>query len=530
MCRLLFRNKKRDDRFITGLMAMKEGGPDDTQYRKTTDGSEFGHNRLSILDLSSSASQPMTVNRVTILFNGEIYNYRELKLKHKISCSSTGDTELLLRLYDRIGEKMFDEIDGEYAIVLKDGDSIYAARDPLGVKPLYWFRENGELIISSEIRGIRGIKGNYKKSLSGISHLLQFGFSDEATCYEGIRRFDPGILFQFAREDGELLRIRSIKHYIFHDTYTGDPSTLVRDSVSLAVEKRMISDVPVSLTLSGGLDSSIIAGIAASKTNKPLKAYRISIEGYEDDEEKRSYEKVCEKFGLQREEVLVTPEELLKLAPAAVEAMEEPSDKGSLLQTYALSSIIKEKVTLVGEGADEVFGGYKRHEKFREGMTDKEYLSEFMDIPLMDWNHEDVSKLEDPTEFDVRNELHFYHTNRIDKNMMRFGVEARVPYLDPAVVRVGLAIPLSRKIRSGVRKIPLREAFADMLPAETYSIEKKALKAPFEAFVSIEHVRDLAAGNGIGREKIEELFAKRPRNWDRAIWLAYLVNVWYGEG
>src|SRR3990167_10480743 len=137
MCRLLFRKGPPNKNFSSALALMKRGGPDDSNVLASK-GLELGHNRLAILDLSNSAAQPMEIGGVTILFNGEIYNYRELKVKFGIPCVSSGDTELILRLYLLLGQEMFNIIDGEFAIVIQDGGRVIAVRDALGVKPLYW--------------------------------------------------------------------------------------------------------------------------------------------------------------------------------------------------------------------------------------------------------------------------------------------------------------------------------------------------------------------------------------------------------
>lgn len=547
MCRLLFRaaTTENHDLVEKALDNMKRGGPDNQEYisLRTSIGSYvvLGHNRLSIIDLSEEANQPMQNDRVYILFNGEIYNYKELREKYKLECKTQGDTEVILELFLKLGPKAFSELDGEYAIVIYDhktGD-IYATRDPMGIKPLYWTNDN-QLIFSSEVKGILPfIETDYTKQQ--LENILTYGYPINGTIFEGIEMVPPGDVFKFNRAGYKLLEhtthnTKSISEVFKKRSYF--PKEITREqrlstAIENAVVKRMIADVPISVTLSGGVDSAIITGLMAKHSSKPVKTYTIGFKnlGNEFDQAR----KVAKYFGTDHTEVEIDPEDILHHIDDILYALEDPMDRGSSMYTYFLGRSIKEKVTLIGEGADELFGGYNRHkevlpEDIEEYKTD--FLKVFTDRTdnlqgEFMYDYEDMNSV---LAIDLMNEIPNYHTMRIDKLMMAHGIEARVPYLDPEVVKVAMDISTRHKIDP--KKKILRNAFKGTFPDWMLNPEKKALKLPYEIFVKRKEVKDTILKNPIffSKDDIQDLYRRGedpPRNWGRKLWQIYLLIKWY---
>ncbi len=548
MCRLLFRVAASEDIHLVdqSLLAMERGGPDNQEYTslETPSGqwAVLGHNRLSIIDLSDDSNQPMNRKNLHILFNGEIYNYKELIAKHELKCRTQGDTEVILELFLKLGVQAFSELDGEYAIVIYNqttGD-VYATRDPLGIKPLYWVDRN-QLVLASEVKGILPfIRADY--SQEQIENILTYGYPLNGTAFDGIRMIPPGDIFVF-NENGHFLKEhiinnpKAIAELFEHRTYFPKEVSReqrLRDVIEKAVVKRMIADVPVSVTLSGGVDSAIITGLMARHSKDPIKTYTIGFKGLGNEFEQAR--KVSDYFKTDHTEVEIDPEDILTNINEIIYALEDPMDRGSSTYTYFLGQSIKEKVTLIGEGADELFGGYNRHmELLPENIEDykTKYLKVFTGYAdnLQGEYMYDYEDMNSVLAMDLMNEIPNYHTMRIDKLMMANGIEARVPYLDPEVVKVAIDISFRHKVNP--KKKILRTSFKNDFPDWMLNPEKKPLKLPYDLFVTRPEVKDyLMKGSFFfTKEEVQELYKKGgdspPRNWGRKLWQIYLLTKWH---
>jgi asparagine synthase (glutamine-hydrolysing) len=520
--------------FARGLETMKHRGPDKTGIVNPSPGVAFGHNRLSILDLSSDADQPMQNEdgSITLVFNGEIYNYKQLKHLHNLQTKSSGDTEVLLRLFEKIGPKMFDQLDGEFAMVIysKRSNRVYAVRDKLGIKPLYWCVKKNRLIFSSEIKGIlRFIPKRMDRQ--SLRTLMIFGYSHGRTLYEGINQVNPGRYLECKPNPDEGWFYTDIGKPIYNSGPWTSTESDVRNSIERAVIKRMISDVPISVTLSGGLDSSIITGLMAKHSRK-VKSYTLLFEGEENDDARF----VADHFGTDHSEIRIGFDEAFKKIPEILKYAEEPMDKGSLIPTYFLANLVKEKVTLVGEGADECFGGYNRYialAKLKD-LSFREYFDKYLAVfpgfgkEAGGFEGYDLKDKNSALVYDLLNEIPFYHNMRIDKLFMRNSVEARVPYLDPEVVKVALNVSYDRKM-DPEKKI-LREAFAYLLPERITWKKKDAFKIPVDDWIQKKEVKDTLMSSRIfGQTEVSNFYSEpeETRNKGRRIWLAYLITLWY---
>ena len=214
--------------------------------------------------------------------------------------------------------------------------------------------------------------------------------------------------------------------------------------------------------------------------------------------------------------------------------MEEPSDKGSLIPTYFLSKIVKEKVTLVGEGADELFGGYKRHEQIAENFpeSEKEYIEKYLDVFSMPTNPRGMMQRNrsgnDYLRFDLVTEIPDYHTNRLDKLFMNRSIEVRVPFLDKKLVSRALGVHYDEKVPN---KKYLRNLFKKDLPKEVIEVKKNAFKIPYHEWVYRKEIKDeLYKPNPFFPKDVVDGIYDQPegtRNKERRIWLMYLIKIWH---
>ena len=330
----------------------------------------FYHKRLSIIDLISG-HQPMTSGSASIVFNGEIYNYIELRESLKQlghSFKTTSDTEVILHMYLEYGLDFIRHLNGMFAFLIYDREQkqIIAVRDHFGIKPLYFYVDNNYLVFASEIKAILEhpavvAEPDYKSVQDYITY--QFVLNGD-TFFKGIRKLLPG---HFQKIDLKSMRIRDVKYW--EPDFTVDNHhteeyfvyqlrTLLEDTVKI----QMRSDVPVGAHLSGGMDSSIVTLLAAQEFAGQLKTFTGAFkEGPEFDESSYARE-VAKTCGAEMHEVYPTEAEFIDLLPKLIYYMDEPAAGPGLFPQYMVSRLASKevKVVLGGQGGDEIFGGYTR--------------------------------------------------------------------------------------------------------------------------------------------------------------------------
>lgn len=360
---------------------MEHRGPD-AEGIFVKEGIALAHQRLSIIDLSHQADQPMTdaSGRFTIVFNGEIYNYRELrKMLREYPFRTQSDTEVLLAGLATYGIPFVKECNGMFAFGLWDAEDekLYLCRDRLGIKPLYYLRQNEEIFFGSEIRTLlSGVSTKPRLNREVLAEYLRFQtVHGPSTILEGVFALPPGSFMVV--EDNE----QEIKYY-FRLSESGDSRSsmsyedtceLVKHRLSEAVRRRLISDVPLGIFLSGGIDSSALVALASS--NQTLQTFNISFaeEAYS---EARYARMVAERYGTDHHSIQLAPEELIRQLPEAISAMDHPSGDG--INTYVVSGAAKEAgitVALSGLGGDELFAGYPIFRRFVDLQNKKWILS-----------------------------------------------------------------------------------------------------------------------------------------------------------
>lgn len=500
-----------DEQLIKKLTKIiKHRGPDGTDHY--VDKVSLGHNRLSIIDLSNKGSQPMTAFGKTIVFNGEIYNYKELKegLKEYKFKSST-DTEVILALYDKYGIKSFNMLNGMYAFCIYDNDELILVRDKFGIKPLYY--TTNKFAFSSEIKSLKPLIDK-KLDSQAIAEYFTYRYPlGNNTIFQQIKKVLPGTYMIYSLKNKQLV----IKNY-----YTlpkkrvkkCNPQT-VNDLIKKSIERRMIADVPVATFLSGGIDSSIITYIA-KKHNNNLNTFSI---GFDKTNELNKARKVAKLLHTNHYEYVINKKTALKHLRDMVFSMDEPigGDPG-FLPIFVLSKEASKhnKVVLSGDGADEVYAGYDKYKLFKYGMKinkllphhftnsilkkiylmknksaenayleivklfDNEELKKLGIVPAKNnyFKKEFSSNIKNAQLFDLKTLLPNDFFMKADKMSSAFGLEQRVPFMDSEVVEHAFTIPENQLLNIFEEKSILRKAFESELPKFITKQRKKGFDVP----------------------------------------------------
>lgn len=359
-------------------------GPDDSGVQLLAGESLiFGHRRLSILDLSPRGHQPMATpdRKIWIVYNGEIYNFREIRGDLQRAgwvFGSDSDTEVILAAYGQWGLGAIERLRGMFAFALWDDARrrLHLCRDRFGVKPLYYSITNGVLAFASELRALN-VAGFTSRSVdaTSVAEFLQYGYiSAPHNIFEDVRSVRPGTVHTF---DGSM-NTTEWEYWTARDLYDSPAADALRRELEMLPEEqlldrvetdlcqafayRMISDVPVGLFLSGGVDSSLLAALLARHSGMRLRTFTIGYGNAEYDE--TTYARaVADTLGSEHIELIVSPQVAVDIAMRLPELADEPIGDSSLVPTFLVSKLAREhvKVALSADGADELFGGYARY-------------------------------------------------------------------------------------------------------------------------------------------------------------------------
>jgi asparagine synthase (glutamine-hydrolysing) len=344
----------------------------------------IGHSRLKIIDLSANGNQPMSneTGKIWIVFNGEIYNFSELrsqlqKAGHRFS--SRSDTEVVVHLYEEYGLNCLDYLDGDFAFCIVDSENRRAliARDPFGVKPLYYSIQNGHLVFGSEIKAILRHPSVHKSlSLDGLNaYLVHNATTAPHTLFDGIHKLAPGERIVMAGSDLRMERYYDLAGRVKdkHDLTVDEATERIRQLIVNAVKKRMMSDVPFGAFLSGGVDSSTIAAIMADLHTAPLHTFSASFAG--DKKKELSYAGyVAELFKTEHHEVVITEDQLIDGIKQIAAINDDPVNTHDSILSYYISRNARQHGIVVmesGEGADELFWGYQSYYKKHNRLSNK---------------------------------------------------------------------------------------------------------------------------------------------------------------
>ncbi len=378
------------DTVITRMTdVIQHRGPDDCGYYRDAFVA-LGHRRLSIVDLSAGRQPMFNENReLCVIFNGEIFNHAEIRPtleRNGHRYVSRSDTETILHAYEEYGPHCVDHFRGMFAFAIWDRVKrvLFCARDRLGVKPFYYYSDGRVFAFASEIKSLLqhpAISGNFDESL--LPEYLAFGYSSgEQTLFRGIRKLMPGHSVTVSAEGLSIRRYWDVPESPPADAYDGDDDAWIRECrgrLEETVRMRLMSDVPLGMFLSGGLDSSAIAALMSRMVEGRVKTFSV---GYRETAfSELSYAReVAQSIGTDHHEVLVSKDEFFGALPKLTWHEDEPIAWPSSVPLHFVSKLAAErvKVVLSGEGADELFGGYARYRFYRDN---EPWMTRYANIP-----------------------------------------------------------------------------------------------------------------------------------------------------
>ncbi len=479
----------------------------------------LGHRRLKIIDLSECSQQPMIDSQLglSIVFNGAIYNYPELKdelIQKGYSFFSKGDTEVILKAYHAWGPQFVKKLNGMFAFAIWERDSgrLILGRDRLGIKPLYLARSSNWLRFASTLPALLQTDDiNTAIDPAALHYYMTFHAVVPAphTMLLGIRKVKPatvvtiepdGTQTDFSFWEPRFERLEQDEKISFAEW-----QDMVLEMLRLAVKRRLIADVPVGVLLSGGLDSSLIVGLLAEAGQKKLNTFSVGFEsvGNEKGDEFQYSDIIAETFQTEHHKIDVPSAEMLKMLAETVAAMSEPMVSHDAVGFYLLSREVAKSIKVVqsGQGADEVFAGYhwyppmlqssepvadytsyffdRSHYEFQEAinpqLVDRDFSRQFVEA------HFQRKGAADPVDKALRLDTTIMLVDdpvkRVDNMTMAWGLEARVPFLDHELVELAARIPGKYKVEGGGKYV-LKEAARRIIPHEVIDRPKGYFPVP----------------------------------------------------
>ncbi|MDT4994426.1 MAG: hypothetical protein QOH97_4318 [Actinoplanes sp.] len=540
----------------------------------------FGHRRLKIIDLSDAGAQPMTDEQLglTLVFNGCIYNYQQLREElrgHGYTFFSTSDTEVILKAYHRWGADCVRHFLGMFAFAITEHASgtTMLARDRLGIKPLYLAERPGRLRFASTLPALLAA-GDVDTSLDRIALQQYMTFHSVVpaprTIIEGVRKLPPATV-RIIQADGSSTE-RGYWAASFSRTLTmsrAEWAEAVHEKLRTAVERRMVADVPVGVLLSGGLDSSYIVALLAEHGQRGLSTFSIGFEAAagESGDEFAYSDLIAKQFDTEHHQIRIGKDRFLPAVARTVAAMSEPMVSHDCIAFNLLSEDVAKQVTVVqsGQGADEILAGYSWYPPLagvaRGGAVDA-YANEFFDRPHRElaaqlapqWLIDaDVSRefvaasfarpgattaVDAALRLDSQVMLVDDPVKRVDNMTMAWGLEARVPFLDHELVELAAACPPELKLAQGGKGV-LKDAARGVVPDEVIDRTKgyfpvpgiRHLEGPMLEMVREALTAPAARARGLFRpEYVDALFTdpNTPRTTLGAnqLWQLALLEMW----
>jgi len=560
MCAILGACNISIDRFKSALNLMAHRGDDDSNILEV-DKYKFGFNHLAIENLNNN-TQPFFKDGIVIVFNGEIYNYKEF---------GENESEAIFRLYKKYGVEFVNKLDGMFAIAIYD-KKLYLFRDIFGKKPLY-FTDSG--IFSSEIKAIISLLGYTPElNFSALAEYLSLNSSIAPnTIYKGIYKLPAGCYF-----DGKIHKYYDFKREVI-DISENEAIDEIDRLLKNSIQKRLQSKVEIGSLLSGGIDSSLIATLMP----KGVKTYSIGYDGYENYDERKWARLVAKNIRSNHTEVSMNKEEFFNNIDKVIKAMDEPIADSAYIPAFHLAGNIPLKVVMSGEGSDELFLGYRRYEEFFEfqnsNVPNKMWLKKYLER-----HYEDIKEWEvfrrffanepifrginevffqaqidrilktkgkskgkkdgvidvdyerflpfndsfDFTYFDIKVWLGEVLLMKLDKMFMANSIEARSPFLDKELVEFVFNLP--ENIR-GRKKSLIKKVASKYLPSEIINRRKKGFAYPFLEWLKEEnqfsYILTINQKTHLFNEPyLKEIVKSGHKRYKQHIWSLYLFSRW----
>lgn len=534
MCGIYLTNIPYDKNVVEEkLKSISFRGPDYTgiyEINKLT----LGHLRLSILDLDARSHQPMMFENLHIVFNGEIYNYKDIKedlLNLGYHFKTESDTEVLLIGFKEWGKGILDKINGMFAFCIYDSQTnkIFSARDRLGVKPFYYYWKDGQLEICSQIRPL--LK-NKKINDDAVSMFLDCMFIPSPyTIVDDVFKLPPG---NYMEIDLTINELNIDEYWNLHNVKIKDityeeAKKELHELLVDAVKIRLQSDVPIGSFLSGGIDSALVSSIAAHISENPINTFSIGFDDPKFDESKIA-EQYAEIMESNHTTTICSSDDILKLIPKLVEVYDEPFADSSALPSLLLNSVTKKHVTvaLSGDGGDESFIGYDHFDSLIKNKLIIDipfFIRNFLSKPiflnlaglnshrvrnalktktrndfienifsrkgfLLNEKRQDYMKyyrgykkwsnifLQKAADLNIKLWLENDSNVKVDRASMAYSVEVRSPFLDYRIIEYARSLPMSFRYEKGRQKKILRDILKEYIPENVFNQPKKGFAVP----------------------------------------------------
>lgn len=507
----------------------------------------LGHMRLSIIDLSAEANQPFYDSEHILVYNGEVYNFEELREKYKFECRTNSDTEVIFRGLKLKGPEFLSELNGMFALAFWNihSKTLLIARDRLGIKPLYIFKDDGVFSFSSEIKGLKSIQpelGGFTLNHSAVNAFLHLGYIPKPkTIYNEIEKFPQGHFGIYKQGDFQVKSYwsanSSIEPKVIKDEKRAKKE--LDELLKSSIDYRLKCDVPFGTFLSGGVDSSTVSAIAQEVSPQKIKTFSIGFNN-SDFNEAEFAKQVAIYIGSEHHEFMVTEDDAKELVGDIITSYDEPFGDSSAIPTMLVSRLAKQEVTMTlsGDGGDELFHGYgfynwaKRLSNplvklsrnvigsaLKKGGNRMKRASYLFDYPVhqikshifsqeqyyftqqeiqdllihktiyptyMDEDFSLSRKLsakEKQSLFDINYYLRDDLLTKVDIASMKYSLETRVPLLDHRIVEFALNLDERLKMRNGEQKYLLKQILYDYAPKDIFDRPKRGFSVPLKKWL-----------------------------------------------
>ncbi len=511
----------------------------------------LGHRRLSILDLSEAANQPFysTDGRYVIAYNGEVYNFKEIAAELEVNWRTTSDTEVILEAFIKWGTSFIQRMNGMFAVAIFDTleEKLFVCRDRMGIKPIFYYRDEQTFIFSSELKGLLALRPDIKLSLNrqAVEEYLHLGYVPEplSLCKE-VSKFPAGNYAIISSAGMELKAYWEMADKILPETEKDEvrAKEQLKQLVNSAVRYRMISDVPFGTFLSGGIDSSLVTAVAQYNSDKPINTFSIGFLESKHNEAQYAHD-VARHLGTRHHEFTVTEQDAIEMIDQFVDAYDEPFADSSGIPTMLVSKLARQHVTMTlsGDGGDELFLGYGSYtwanrmanplaKMFRSPIHSllssaknqryqrAAYHFEKAERPLSHifsqeqyfFSEQEIQRIlvmpsgitcveerldsifrklhpaEEQAFFDMRYYLKDDLLTKVDRATMQFSLETRVPLIDYRIVEFALNLDSSLKLKNGTAKYLLKEVLYDYVPKSLFDRPKWGFSIPLDRWLSRE--------------------------------------------
>ncbi len=539
MCGIYGTTRRYNENLVSSkLKRIDFRGPDYSCFKWFEDKVLLGQNRLSILDLDPRSNQPFTYHHIHIVFNGEIYNFKDLKndlLDKGYTFTTSGDTEVICAAYLEYGQECTKYLFGMFAFVLYDNKQniLFGGRDRLGKKPLYISLQNNEIEFASQPSQI--IIGN--KAIiddDAVCQYLAWGYvPDPKSIYQSIFKLKAGFCFSYNLTSREYSEFKYWEidetTYAFNGSKYDDAKIELNQLLNEVVAQRLVADVPVGVFLSGGIDSSLVAAIAQKQSNQPIKTFSVAFDEAEYDESKYAIA-VANKIGSDHTNILCSYKEGIEMIENITYFYDEPFADSSAIPSMLLAKHTKKYVTvaLSGDGGDESFLGYERYNWmlkvqpiFKVPLILRKQLSilnlfgnyklstvveglQYTDInqayiammSTAESYHTNLNKarnvdyvyellknkntLERLSDFDLKTYINGDINTKVDRATMAFSLESRAPLMDHRIVEFARSLPTKYKYQNGVKKRILKDVLYRHLPKDIFDRPKAGFGVPLK--------------------------------------------------